>query len=260
MAKFITLDNLTYFLGKVKTWVQGLGYQTASQVESAITGKGYQTASQVSGAISSATSDMATKTYVSSLGYQTSEQVNAIVSGKGYQTAQQVTSAIESATADMATDSELADAVSGMATQTWVGEQGYQTAANVNSIVDGKGFATTTAMNSAIGAAKTEMQSAINAAVSSVYEPKGSVAFASLPALAAGMVGDVYNVTDAFTTTASFVEGAGKKYPAGTNVVCVTDGDAQKWDVLSGMVDLSGYVQDSDLEAVTTTEIDAMFA
>lgn len=204
MAKFITLDNLTYFLGKVKTWVQGLGYQTSEQVESAIT-------------------------------------------GKGYQTAQQVTSAIESATA-------------GMATQTWVGEQGYQTAANVNSIVDGKGFATTTAMNSAIGAAKTEMQSAINAAVSSVYEPKGSVAFASLPALAAGMVGDVYNVTDAFTTTASFVEGAGKKYPAGTNVVCVADGDAQKWDVLSGMVDLSGYVQDSDLEAVTTTEIDAMFA
>ena len=247
MAKFITLDNLTYFLGKVKTWVQGLGYQTSSQVESAITGKGYQTASQVSGAISSATSDMATKTYVSGLGYQTSEQVESAITGKGYQTAQQVTSAIESATA-------------GMATQTWVGEQGYQTAANVNSIVDGKGFATTTAMNSAIGAAKTEMQSAINAAVSSVYEPKGSVAFASLPALAAGMVGDVYNVTDAFTTTASFVEGAGKKYPAGTNVVCVADGDSQKWDVLSGMVDLSGYVQDSDLEAVTTTEIDAMFA
>lgn len=260
MAKFITLDNLSYFLGKVKTWVQGLGYQTATQVESAITGKGYQTASQVSSAITSATDDMATKTYVSGLGYQTSEQVNAIVSGKGYQTAQQVTSAIESATADMATDSELADAVSGMATQTWVGQQGYQTAENVNTIVDGKGFATTTAMNSAIGAAKTEMQSAINAAVSSVYEPKGSAAFASLPALAAGMVGDVYNVTDAFTTTASFVEGAGKKYPAGTNVVCVSDGDSQKWDVLSGMVDLSGYVQGSDLEAVTTTEIDAMFA
>ena len=51
--------------------------------------------------------------------------------------------------------------------------------------------------------------------------------------------------TDAFTTTSDFVEGAGKSYPAGTNIVCIntaTSGTAvYKWDVLTGMVDLSGY-------------------
>ena len=259
MAKFITLDNLTYFLGKVKTWVQGLGYQTATQVDTAITGKGYQTATDVSGAITSATADMATKTYVSGLGYQTADQVNTAITSKGYQTSEQVSQAISTATADMATDSELSDAVAGMATEAWVGEQGYQTSSQVESAITAKGYDTVTSVDGKISSAKSEMQSAIDAAVSSVYEPKGSVAFASLPSLAAGIVGDVYNVTDGFTTTENFVEGAGKKYPAGTNVVCVTDGDAQKWDVLAGMVDLSGYVQSSDLEAVTTGDIDAMF-
>ena len=260
MAKFITLDNLTYFFGKVKTYITGLGYQTATQVDSIVTGKGYQTAGDVSSAISTATDDMATKTYVEGLGYQTSEEVESAITGKGYQTAQQVTSAISSATADMATDSELASATADMATQTWVGEQGFQNASQVDATITGKGYATTSSVTSAVEAAKSEMQDAIDAAVSSVYEPKGSIAFASLPALAAGIVGDVYNVTDGFTTTENFVEGAGKAYPAGTNVVCVTDGDAQKWDVLAGMVDLSGYVQDSDLEAVSNVEIDAMFA
>lgn len=59
-------------------------------------------------------------------------------------------------------------------------------------------------------------------ALGGAYVAKGSVAFASLPAVrTADMVGFVYNVTDDFTTTADFIEGAGKKYPAGTNVVIV---------------------------------------
>lgn len=65
--------------------------------------------------------------------------------------------------------------------------------------------------------------------------PKGSVAFDSLPTPAATNVGWMYNVTDAFTTTASFVEGAGKKFPAGTNVyVCNPSGSTYKFDVLPG--------------------------
>ena len=260
MAKFITLDNLSYFLGKVKTWVQGLGYQTATNVESIISGKDFATTSQVDSKVTTATADMATKTYVEGLGYQTSEEVESAITGKGYQTAQQVTSAISSATADMATDQELTAATADMATQTWVGEQGYQNASEVESAITGKGYDTATSVDGKISQAKTDMQTAIDAAVSSVYTPKGSVAFASLPSLSADIVGDVYNVSDAFKTTESFVEGAGKDYPAGTNVVCVTDGDAQKWDVLAGMVDLSGYVQTSDLVAVTNGEIDDMFA
>lgn len=51
----------------------------------------------------------------------------------------------------------------------------------------------------------------------------GSVAYASLPTPAAGNVGNVYNVTDAFTTDSRFVDGASKTYPAGTDVLVVED-------------------------------------
>lgn len=54
------------------------------------------------------------------------------------------------------------------------------------------------------------------------YIPKGSLAFASLPATpTVGMAGYVYNITDDFTTDSRFVEGSGKNYPAGSNVVVV---------------------------------------
>ena len=65
--------------------------------------------------------------------------------------------------------------------------------------------------------------------------PKGSCAFASLPTPAEAKLGWMYNVSDAFTTTADWVEGAGKKYPAGTNVyVCNPSGSTYKWDALPG--------------------------
>lgn len=88
----------------------------------------------------------------------------------------------------------------------------------------------------------TAVKSAIDAAIASVYKPAGSVAFASLPNPAKAVEGNVYNVTDAFTTDSRFVEGAGKSYPAGTNVVVInTSGSTYKYDVLAGMVDLSNY-------------------
>lgn len=79
--------------------------------------------------------------------------------------------------------------------------------------------------------------------------PAGSVAFASLPALTAANLNKVVNVTDAFTTTADFIEGAGKAYPAGTNVAIINTGtDASpvyKYDAMTGFVDLSGYLPKS---------------
>lgn len=77
-----------------------------------------------------------------------------------------------------------------------------------------------------------------------VYQVKGSATLATLPALTAANEGFVYDMSEAFTTTSGFKEGAGKAYPAGTNVVVASVGnDAYKYDVLSGFVDLSGYVQ-----------------
>jgi len=80
-------------------------------------------------------------------------------------------------------------------------------------------------------------------ALNGAYVVKGNSAFASLPASPTkAMTGYVYNVTDEFTTTANFVEGAGKKYPAGTNVVIVNVGTDQspsmKFDVISSFVDV----------------------
>lgn len=101
---------------------------------------------------------------------------------------------------------------------------------------------------------ESQVTSAINAKVSSVYKPGGSIAFASLPELSASVLGMVYNVTDAFTTTADFVDGSGKKYPAGTNVVVVDAGSGSyKFDVLAGFVDLSGYATTSTMNSAIAT-------
>lgn len=121
---------------------------------------------------------------------------------------------------------------------------------NNNQLTNGAGYQTASDVNTAI-----------NNKIGSTYKPKGSVAFANLPALSSSNEGFVYNITDSFTTTADFVEGAGKKYPAGTNVVIInTSGTTYKYDVLAGVTDLSGYVKEEDLVAITNAEIDTIFA
>ena len=87
----------------------------------------------------------------------------------------------------------------------------------------------------------TEVDEKIAAKISSTYKAAGSTAFAALPALSAAIEGNVYNISDEFTTDDNFVEAAGTKYPAGTNIVCIKVGEAYKWDVLAGFVDLSAY-------------------
>lgn len=62
-------------------------------------------------------------------------------------------------------------------------------------------------------------------------QPHGTVAFANLPALPDVNAGWMYNISDEFTTTADFKEGAGNAVPAGANIYKTSDG---KWDVLAG--------------------------
>lgn len=101
---------------------------------------------------------------------------------------------------------------------------------------------------------EAEVTAAINAKVSSTYRAGGSTAFADLPAASAEHLGMVYNVTDAFTTTDSFLEGAGQNHPAGTNVAVVASGEEYKYDVLAGFVDLSGYVPKEDGKGLSTND------
>ena len=108
--------------------------------------------------------------------------------------------------------------------------------------------------NSADVYTKQQTDDKISAAISSVYKPAGSTTFAALPAPAANVLGNVYNVTDAFTTTDQFVEGAGKSYPAGTNIAVVLVGKDYKYDVLSGMVDLSNYSTTDEIAQTYATK------
>ena len=121
---------------------------------------------------------------------------------------------------------------------------------NNNELTNGAGYQTA-----------SDVESAINTKISSTYKAKGTVAFANLPALGSTNEGYVYNVSDSFTTTADFVEGAGNTYPAGTNVVIInTTGQTYKYDVLAGMTDLSGYYTKAEQVAITNAEIDTICA
>lgn len=106
--------------------------------------------------------------------------------------------------------------------------------------------------------ADSKIDSKIATAISSTYKPAGSTMFSFLPSVGADQEGKVYNIIDEFTTTEDFVEGAGNKYPAGTNIVCIDTDDAgtYKWDVLAGFVDLSGYETTADVTAKLAQKVD----
>lgn len=88
-----------------------------------------------------------------------------------------------------------------------------------------------------------EVNTAISSQIGRVLRPSGTILFSELPELSAEVLGNVYDIKEKFTTTADFREGEGKKYPAGTNVAIVQDGETFKFDVLSGEIDLSNYVE-----------------
>lgn len=113
-----------------------------------------------------------------------------------------------------------------------------------------------------IDSAKSELESMVDSKVASTYKPAGSVTLLSaIPAPSAAVVGNVYNVESSFVTTENFVEGAGKDYPAGTNVVIVEPSTGvYKYDALAGFVDLSGYLQTSSIAAIPNAKIDTLFA
>lgn len=71
----------------------------------------------------------------------------------------------------------------------------------------------------------------ISESFAGALRPMGTVSFASLPALTSVTAGDMYNISDEFTTTDDFKEGAGSVIPAGANIYKTSDG---KWDVLAG--------------------------
>ena len=110
-----------------------------------------------------------------------------------------------------------------------------------------------------VEAALAELLGKIQAIPSAII-PKGTRTFSQLTPstdLAAGCLGFMWNISDAFTTTADFAEGAGKSIPAGANIYVANVGTAAepsyKYDIFQGMYDLSGYALKSEMavEAVS---------
>lgn len=101
-----------------------------------------------------------------------------------------------------------------------------------------------------------EMNTAINGKLGSVYRVMGTKAnISEVLALTNAVKGDTWNVTDEFTL-------GGKKYPAGTNVVCVTntsssDHNDDNWDALGGTVDLSVFLKAADAANTYLKKTDA---
>ena len=91
------------------------------------------------------------------------------------------------------------------------------------------------------------VKEAIDAAVSSAYHHAGTKTVAQLThdLLVAANEGNVYNITDSGTTTSDFIEGIGKTIDEGSNVGICKVGDVYMFDLLSGFVDTTNFVQKS---------------
>lgn len=119
-------------------------------------------------------------------------------------------------------------------------EEIAQTASNASSTANS---ASTTA-DSALQKAEEALNKA--GSVTGVFVPKGNASsIADLPTPSAETLGWLYNMTNDFTTTADFVEGAGINYKAGENVAIIEPTPrVYKYDVFSGTVDLSTIQSD----------------
>lgn len=84
----------------------------------------------------------------------------------------------------------------------------------------------------------------VSEAIKGGLQPRGTVAFADLPALSDVSTGWMFNISDEFTTTDDFKEGAGNVIPAGANIYKTSD---EKWDVLAGtpVTGIKGVNEDS---------------
>lgn len=113
-----------------------------------------------------------------------------------------------------------------------------------------------------------QVNDAIDAKLSTVYKPGGSLAPSGVASsvLVAANEGKVYNVSADMTldstTAALFVDSAsGDVIEGGTNIVVVDAGSGTyKFDKLAGFVDLSPYQEIADLGGLTAAEITEILA
>ena len=152
--------------------------------------------------------------------------VSQFTNDAGYQNATQVNSIITDK--GYQTEAQVETAIT---------EKGYQTASQVNTLITQKGYITSSGVDTKLN------DYAKKADVSSALKYKGSKdTYANLPT-SNNQMGDVWNIVQA---------DASHNIKAGDNVAW----NGSSWDVLAGTVDLTGYVEESDLVEITTGDID----
>ena len=146
---------------------------------------------------------------------------------------------------------------------TAIGESDLDSA--LASKINGKADAATTISGYGITDAytKTEVDNAIGEVQAGALKPGGTLAASGIVSglLVAGNIGKVYNISEAFETTADFVDGAGKNYPAGTNIYVVdadTTGSSPtyKFDVLSGSYGVATQSGNGLMSSADKTKLD----
>lgn len=229
--KFLDLNGLLYFWNKVKTYVDNAGN---NKVDKEV-GKGLSTNDYTN----------EEKAKLQGLNNYTLPKASAdtlggIKVGAGLSiTGEGILSATGGGTADAINWENVVGRPTNVSAFT--NDAGYQTASDVESTVTGKGYQTSGDVDAKLAdyAKKTD--------VSSVYKYKGSVEnYEGLP-VSDQQVGDTYNVKVADNSHG---------IKAGDNIVW----DGSAWDVLSGTVDLSGYMQEADLVAINNGEIDGVIS
>lgn len=111
-----------------------------------------------------------------------------------------------------------------------------------------KDYATSVIDGSADLVTGDAVHDAIDNAVSSSYHHAGVKTCAELVSslLVRANEGNVYNITDSGTTTADFIEGAGKPIAVGSNVgIAKIAENTYKFDLLSGVIDTSTFIEKS---------------
>lgn len=85
-----------------------------------------------------------------------------------------------------------------------------------------------------------EVDEMIKYVLSKISQSKGvlteTVTFANLPDPGEENIGTIYNITDSFITDNRFLEGAGKVFPEGCNVIVVLNNGSYKFDVFMGEI------------------------
>lgn len=257
MAKFLDENGLLYLWQKLTTLFvkkeagKGLStndYTTAEKEKLAntytkteIDGKGFLTEHQdISGKADKANT-------LSGYGI-TDAYTKAEIDGKGFLTEHQ----------DISGKADKATTLSGYGiTDAYTKTETNQ---EITTRISGKADKATTLSGYGITNAYTKDE--VDSKLSSVYKPGGSFDFASLPTPSASNLGYVYSVNDAFTTDDRFLASEPVEYPIGTNVVviAVSADSTTKYlfDVLAGFIDLSSYMQHTDMVAITNQEIDTI--